>query len=53
MGKNFIKVLVSGFGIGIVLTKIYDWGRADGVHELHEAIIDTLEKGNEEAEQTE
>ena len=53
MGKNFIKVLVSGFGIGIVLTKIYDWGRVDGKRELIGQAVAFVEETVKEAEKTE
>ena len=42
MTKNFIKVLATGFGIGCVLSKIYDWGRADGAREMCEEVCDVL-----------
>ena len=52
MTKNFVKVLVTGFGIGCVLSKIYDWGVADGARELGEELCNSLDEIVKEANKT-
>lgn len=56
MTKNYLKMLLGGFGIGCIIGKIYDWGKEDGKIEVAtETIMMLREFGEkiEEAEKTE